>query len=95
VQTYLCDEQPFEADAVLKKDYAKIRPTVKSWGQMKRTDLLKATSHAVQVALQNTDLCAEIAGSRTMQKALEDFITDLPGDMGKAVKRLAKDNGAL
>ena len=82
------------AENVLRK-YPSIRPTLAGWVKAKQTDLLSGVAHGVQVALQNSDLCAEISKSKAMARNLGDFIKDLPADLGRKVRAAAKDGGAL
>ena len=82
------------AENVLK-NYPAVRNTVTGWVKAKQTDLLAGVAHGVRVALQNSDLCAEIAKSKTMRRNLEDFAKDLPADLGRKVRAAAKDGGAL
>ena len=77
------------------KNYPSVRGTVTGWGKSKRTDLLSGIAHGVQVALQNSDLCAEISKSKAMVRNLGDFIKDLPADLGRKVRAAAKTGGAL
>jgi len=42
------------------------------------------------VRLQDVDVCAEVAKSEPMQKALGEFIKDLPGDIGRRFVRRRK-----
>jgi hypothetical protein len=88
------DDAPVSVDAVLRK-YRSVQRKVQSWAKAKRTDQLASIAHAVQVALQGSDLCDEISRSARMQKNLQDFVKDLPGDFGKKVQRAAKQGGAL
>ena len=82
------------AENVLK-NYPAVRNTVTGWVKAKQTDLLAGVAHGVRVVLQNSDLCAEIAKSKTMRRNLEDFAKDLPADLGRKVRAAAKDGGAL
>lgn len=79
----------------IMKNYPAVRGVVAGWVKTKRTDLLSAVAHGVRVALQNSDLCVEIAKSKTMRRNLEDFAKDLPADLGRKVRAAAKDGGAL
>lgn len=81
-------------DAVLRK-YRSVRPTVKGWAQARRTDQMQSIAHQVQVELQSSDVCDEIQKSPAMSKNLQDFIKDLPGDIGRKVQKAAKQGGAL
>lgn len=82
------------AESVLRR-YPSIRATLAGWVKAKQTDLLGGVAHGVQVALQNSDLCAEISKSKTMRRNLEDFAKDLPADLGRKVRTAAKNGGAL
>lgn len=82
------------ADTVLRS-YKKVRPTVSGWARERKTDMLQSVAHSVMVALQNSDLCAEIRTDASMTKNLGCFIADLPADIGRKVKVSAKNGGAL
>ena len=82
------------AENVLRH-YPDVWRTVNGWAKSKRTDILSVVAHGVQVALQNSDLCAEISKSKAMRKNLGDFIKDLPADLGRKVRAAAKNGGAL
>jgi hypothetical protein len=88
------DDAPIGADTVLR-NYRGVRARVTGWAKDQETDQLHSIAHATQVALQSSDLCEEIRGSKKMQSNLEDFIKDLPGDLGKKVQQAAKSGGAL
>lgn len=81
-------------DAVLRK-YRGVRSTVVGWAKARRTDQLQSIAHQVQVALQASGLCEEIRGSQAMTRNVENFIKDLPADMGQKVRKAAKNGGAL
>ena len=68
---------------------------VRAWAGRKDTAKLSACAHAVRTALQNSDLCGEIAGDRKMKAALQTFIKALPADLARTVRADAKRQGAL
>ncbi len=68
---------------------------VRLWAEAKDTARLGACAHAVRTALQNSDLCAEIAGDSKMKKALQAFIGELPADLAGTVRADARRQGAL
>jgi hypothetical protein len=88
------NDTAIRVDAVLRK-YRSVRPMVKGWAQARRTDQLQSIAHQVQVELQSSDVCDEIQKSPAMSKNLQDFIKDLPGDIGRKVQKAAKQGGAL
>jgi len=94
VQSHLNGEEPISADAILR-DYDRHRRNVQEWTKAKKTDLIAASGHNLQVALQCVDLVAEIAKTEAMQQALGDFCSDIPADIGKRVRQAAKKAGAL
>ena len=57
--------------------------------------MLNATARNILIALQDCDVCNEIAGDEGMQGNLGDFINDLPGDLGRKIRDAAKRNGAM
>lgn len=94
VQSHLNAEEPLSVDAILH-DFDRHKSTVEEWAKTKRTDLMNATAHALLVGIQNTDLCAEIAKTESMQANLAVFISTLPGDISKKVRAAAKKAGVL
>jgi len=94
LRSYSQSEEPLPATCIIH-DYQRYRPEVVKWLEKKRTDMLNATTRNVLVALQDCDLCNEVAGDETKQEQLADFIRDLPGDMGKRVRDAARRNGAM
>ena len=83
-----------DAEKVLKR-YPSVKATIVGWAKAKKTDLLDSHAHKVRVALQKSDLCAEIARSKKMARNLRDFANDLPADLGRDVLKSAKEGGAL
>lgn len=83
-----------DAEKVLKR-YLAVKATIVGWAKAKKTDLLASHAYKVRVALQNSDLCAEIARSKKMARNLRDFANDLPADLGRDVLKSAKEGGAL
>ncbi len=83
-----------DAAKILKK-YPTIKATIVGWAKAKKTDLLASHAYKVRVALQNSDLCAEITRSKKMAQNLKDFANDLPADIGRDVLKSAKEGGAL
>lgn len=69
--------------------------SVRSWAKAKDTARLSACAFAVRTALQDADLCAEIAGDSKMTKALLAFIGELPADLAGTVRADARRKGAL
>ena len=87
-------EAVISADQILRK-YPSVKNAVAGWVKAKRTDLLASAAHGVKVALQSSDICAEIAQSKKMVRNLSAFIKDLPADIGSGVRSAAKEGGAL
>ena len=83
-----------DAEKILKR-YTMARATIVGWAKAKKTDLLASHAHKVRVALQKSDLCAEIARSKKMARNLQDFAKDLPADLGRDVLASAEQGGAL
>lgn len=83
-----------DAEKILKR-YPSVKATIVGWAKAKKTDLLDSHAHKVRVALQKSDLCAEIARSKKMARNLRDFANDLPADLGRDVLKSAKEWGAL
>lgn len=81
-------------EAVLRK-YRSVKATVTGWAKARQTDQLQAIAHGVLVELQNSDLCAVIRGSAAMTRNLEEFIRDMPADIGRKVRAAARTGGAL
>jgi MoxR-like ATPase len=77
------------------RHYRKVQPTILSWRKQKKMDFLAAIVHELQVQLQGSDLCAEIAESQSMSKNLSDFIGDLPADLSRKVRSAATKMGVL
>lgn len=94
VQASLRDEEAIPAEVILK-EYEKARSLVQLWVTSKKVDLLNASAHGLMVALQNVDTAAEVACKATLGRNLALFISDLPADIGKKVRRAAKKAGAL
>lgn len=94
IKIYRSEDTPVSVDAVLRK-YRSVRQTITGWTKAKRTDVLAGLAHQVRVALQDSDLSAEIRGSKAMSRNLSDFIKDLPADLGSKVRSAAKSEGAL
>jgi hypothetical protein len=86
--------EPLSADMILR-EYDQHRQTVATWAKEKRTDLLNASAHDLLVKMQGSDLCAEIAKSDAMRKALAEFARTVPGDIGKKIKAAMKKTGAM
>lgn len=83
-----------DAEKILNR-YPSVKATIVGWAKAKKTDLLDSHAHKVRVALQKSDLCAEIARSKKMARNLRDFANDLPADLGRDVLKSAKEGGAL
>jgi len=83
-----------DAEKILKR-YPAVKATIVGWAKAKKTDLLASHAYKVRVALQNSDLCAEITRSKKMAQNLKDFANDLPADIGRDVLKSAKEGGAL
>lgn len=83
-----------DAEKILKR-YPAVKATIVGWAKARKTDLLASHAHKVRVALQKSDLCAEIARSKKMARNLRDFASDLPADLGREVLKSAKEGGAL
>ena len=82
------------AESVLR-NYRSVKATVAGWAKARRTDMLQTVARSVQIALQESDLCAEIRSSPAMTKNLGAFMKDLPADISRRVKSSAKQGGAL
>ena len=83
-----------DAERILKK-YPAVQATIVGWAKTMKTDLLASHAHKMRVALQKSDLCAEIARSKKMARNLQDFAKDLPADLGRDVLASAEQGGAL
>jgi hypothetical protein len=94
VQASLREEESIPADSILK-EYEKARSMIQHWMRSKQVDLLNATAHNVMIALQNMDTASSVATMATPGRNLETFISDLPADIGKKVRKAAKQAGAL
>ena len=91
--SYSKSEEPLSATTIIN-EYSRYRHEVLKWCENKRMDMLNATTRNVLVALQDCDVCNNIAGNEAKQACLGDFINDLPGDLGKKVRDTARRNGA-
>lgn len=76
-------------------DYDRVQPTILGWKRQRKTSLLDNCAHEMKVKLQCGNFSSLIAASSSKQKNLTSFIQDLPGELGKAVKRKAQHYGAL
>jgi len=94
LRCYSQSEEPLSAEAVIS-DYRRYRKEVVKWAKKKRTDMLNATARNIMVALQDSDLCSNVAGDETKQRNLGDFIGDLPADLGRQLRNTARRNGAM
>lgn len=94
VQASLREEEAIPADAILN-EYEKARTTIRQWVKDKRMDLLNSTCHGVMVALQNVDTASNIASGATMGRNLGLFCDDIPADMGRKLRKAAKQTGAM
>jgi hypothetical protein len=94
VQASLRDEESIPADAILK-EYENARSTIQHWVRNRRVDLLNSTAHGVMISLQSVDTAAAVANMETQGRNLDAFINDLPADIGKKVKKAAKQTGAM
>jgi len=94
VQASLREEDSIPADRVLK-EYEKARSMVLHWVRSKKLDLLNSTAHGVMIALQNMDTASSVATTATLGQNLETFLGDLPADIGRKVRKAAKQAGAL
>ena len=83
-----------DAERILRK-YPTVKATIVGWAKAKKTDLLASHAHKVRVALQKSDLCAEVARSKKMTRNLRDFANDLPAELGHDVLKSAEQGGAL
>lgn len=92
VQSYLRGEEPIAADGIIK-DYNNHRATVRHWASTKRVDCLNGTLHGVMVSLQDTDVVARVTASADETQHLAVFCRDLPADMGKKLRKAAKEAG--
>ena len=95
MKTYRGEATATVSSETVLRSYKKVRTTVSGWARERKTDMLQSIAHSVMVALQNSDLCAEIRSDPAMAKNLGDFLKDLPGDIGRRVKASAKQGGAL
>lgn len=94
VQSYLNGEEPISGDEIIGT-YDRHRRSFQSWVKAKKIDLVNATAHNVMCRLQNSDVCTVVANSKANQQNLEEFISDLPADIGKRLKQAAKKAGVL
>jgi energy-coupling factor transporter ATP-binding protein EcfA2 len=95
MKTYRGEATATVSSETVLRSYKKVRTTVSGWARERKTDMLQSIAHSVMVALQNSDLCAEIRADAAMSKNLGSFIADLPADIGRKVKASAKQGGAL
>lgn len=94
VQATLREEDSIPAETVLNH-YEKARSQVLHWVRSKKLDLLNATAHNVMVALQNVDVVNKINTMAAPSRNLETFLGDLPADIAKNVRKVAKQTGAM
>jgi len=94
VQSSLCEEQPISSDYIFKS-YGKYRSGVRNWVAKKRIDLLNATAHGVILALQDHDVAVRVEERAGPSRNLGLFIKDLPADIGRKLKRVALESGAI
>lgn len=94
VQASLREEDSIPAETVLHH-YEKARSRVLHWVRNKNLDLLNATAHNVMVALQSVDVANKVNTMATQSRNLETFLGDLPADIAKQVRKIAKQTGAL
>lgn len=83
-----------DVERILRK-YPAVKATIIGWTKAKKTDSLACHAHKMRVALQKSDLCAEIARSKKMALNLKDFANDLPAELGRDVIKSAEQGGAL
>lgn len=94
VQATLREEESIPANEVIHH-YEKARSRILHWVRNKKLDLLNATAHNVLVALQNVDVVNKVNTMATPGRNLETFLGDLPADIAKQVRKIAKQTGAL
>ena len=94
VQASLREEDSIPAKTVLN-EYEKARSMILHWVRSKKLDLLNATAHGVMIALQSTDTASSVATTALLGQNLDTFIKDLPADIGRKVRKAAKQVGAL
>ncbi len=92
IASYLGGEEPLTARQVLD-DYANHSSTVRRWRDGKRIDLCEASSHAVLVALQSSDVAVGINDRDVSRQGLRDFVEDLPADIARKLKQALKSAG--
>ena len=94
IQSSMREEHTIPAEMILT-EYEKHRPMVQHWVQTKKMDLLISTANGVQIALQNVDTALKIAKTEIPAQNLETFLTDLPADIAKRLRKACKQSGAL
>lgn len=94
VQATLREEDSIPAETILHQ-YEKARSQVLHWVRSKKLDLLNATAHNVMVAFQSGDVANKVSTMAVPSRNLETFLGDLPADIAKQVRKVAKQTGAI
>ena len=94
IQSSLGEEESIPADSILR-EYEKARSMVQHWVRKKRLDLLNSSAHSVMLALQDSDTASDVLGMATLSRNLDTFLGDLPADIAKKVRKVAKQTGAI
>jgi hypothetical protein len=94
IQSSMREENSIPAEMILT-EYEKHRPMIQHWVQTKKMDLLISTANGVQIALQNVDTAMRIAKTEVLTQNLETFLSDLPADIAKKLRKASKQSGAL
>jgi hypothetical protein len=94
IQSSMREENAIPAEMILT-EYEKHRPMIQHWVQTKKMDLLVSTANGVQIALQNVDTAMKIAKTEVLVQNLETFLSDLPADIAKKLRKACKQVGAL
>lgn len=68
---------------------------VRAWKAGKRTDLLAATAHQIQVALQSSDVCVELCDEPGKAKVLRDVCKAFPADLASPIRARMKEQGVM
>ncbi len=92
IASHLGGEEPLTAKQVLE-NYPEHGATVRRWRGSKRIDLCEASSHALQVAAQSSDVVTGINEQQARLEALRAFLGDLPADISRKLKRALKNAG--
>lgn len=93
VQSCLREEEAIPAEQIFE-GYEKYRSKIRHWAKTKKVDLLNSTAHGVMVALQNLDTARHVEECAGPSRNLATFTGDLPAEIGRKVRKAAKQSGA-